>query len=55
MADTFYYKSLSPVNWKDGFMLMNVITLIGCLFSDSKISNTALANPPTLRSILQFY
>lgn len=45
MADTFYYKSLSPVNWKDGLVLMNVITLITSQFSDSKTSNTAPANP----------
>lgn len=55
MADTFYYKSLSPVNWKEGLMLMNVITLISSQFSDTKISHTALANPPALLSILQFH
>lgn len=34
-ADTFYYKSLSPVSWKDGLVLMNVIRLISSPFSDS--------------------
>lgn len=47
-ADTSYYKSLSPVTWKDGLMLMNVIRLICGPFSDSTISKAALANPPTL-------
>lgn len=28
MADTFYYKSFSPVKRKDGLMLMNVISPI---------------------------
>lgn len=55
MADTFYYKSLSPVNWKDGLMLTNVITLISSKFCYSKNNSTALANPPTLLSILHFH
>lgn len=41
-----FIKSLSLVSWKDGLMLMNVIKLISSPFFDSKISNTALANPP---------
>lgn len=41
----------SPVKWKDGLMVMNVITLISSQCSGSK---TALVNPPTLLSILQF-
>lgn len=45
-ADTSYYKSLSPVTWKDGLMLMNVIRLICGPFSDSTISEAVLANPP---------
>ncbi len=50
-----FIKSLSLVSWKDGLMLMNVIKLISSPFFDSKISNTALANPPTLLSILHLY
>lgn len=60
MAATFYYKSLSPVNWKDGLMLTQVITLISSQFSDNMTSSIALASPPTLPtptllSILQFH
>lgn len=54
-ADTFYYKSLSPVSWKDGLVQMNVIRLISSPFSDSKISYTALVNPPTFLLISKLY